>query len=227
MFSIIMRYFEKDLTYKGSVIVKYKIEFPQMQYSKQNLAVKRFNDLNLHKALQARNYAETTLFNDSKEQYEYNSVNGYPIMTYELYVSNTITYNSSCIISLYSDTYTYTGGAHGSTLRSSQNWNMTHGMQFMLDAIFPDNPYYLLDILKSINEQIKKQIADGTGFYFDDYCQLIIDAFRLDQFNIESTGISVYFQQYDIAPYSSGIPTFYIDFGKLTRKANIVIFCVC
>ena len=83
------------------------------------------------------------------------------------------------------------------------------GKQLDLCCFYPNNPYYVIDILKNINSQIKQQIEQG-GFYFDNYCELVLESFRLNNYYLTSNGISIFFQQYDIAPYSSGIPVFYV-----------------
>ena len=103
-------------------------------------------------------------------------------MIYEIINHSNITYNYKNLLSLYFDEYTYAGGAHGSTIRKSQTWDLQLGMQIPLQAFFSKNEYYLIDILKQVNIQIKNQIEQGNKF----------------------------FQQYDIAPYSSGIQTFVI-----------------
>ena len=75
-----------------------------------------------------------------------------------------------------------------------------------LDSFFPHNPYFLIDVLKQINEQISKE----PDIYFDNTCNLVLDTFNPDSFYLISNGIVIYFQQYDIAPYSSGIREFTI-----------------
>ncbi len=134
-------------------------------------------------------------------------------MVYELIYDYTITYNENNIISLYFDNYIFSGGAHGSTTRTSQNWNMLYGNQFTLDKLFPDNPNYLINILQNINKQIEENIQSGNGQYFDNYCKLVLETFNTQNFYILSDSLfAIYFQQYDIAPYSSGIPVFEINY---------------
>jgi len=72
--------------------------------------------------------------------------------------------------------------------------------------------YYIIDILKEINNQIKEQLQAGTNYYFDNYCELVLDTFRLQNYYLTPNSIVIYFQQYDIAPYSSGIPVFYMPY---------------
>lgn len=214
MFKINTFTFEKELTYKGDVILRYKIEYPQIVNIPSNSSL-HFNEFNYKHALKLKTYAETELYQDAIKTYEFNFANGYPIMVYELVSNFTITYQKNNIISLYFDDYTFTGGAHGSTIRSSQNWNMKVDKQFLLKSLYPNDPYFILSILKDINKQIENQISNGNDIYFDDYCKLVLETFNPDHFylipNMNSYSLVVFFQQYDIAPYSSGIPTFTIS----------------
>lgn len=208
MFRIEKKIIKNELKYKGTVIVTYEIEYPQIFSNYYDTIY--FNTLNLNKALELEKYAKETLFLDSKVQYDYNVANGYPIMVYELVFKYTITYNQAPIISLYQDEYTFTGGAHGSTVRTSQNWNLEYNEQFTLSDVFANQPDYLLFILKEMNKQIPEK---GTDYFFDDYCSLILETFNPQQFYLTPDYVIIYFQQYDIAPYSTGIPTFEISYS--------------
>lgn len=207
MFGIEKNVIKNELSYKGSVIVKYEIEYPQIFSKFYN--TNSFNSLNLNKALELENYAKTTLFSESKAQYDYNVANGYPIMVYELIFKYTITYNLEPVISLYQDEYTFTGGAHGSTIRTSQNWNLECNRQFSLDDVYIGQPNYILYVLRDINRQIQEK---GADLFFENYCSLVLDTFNLRQFYLTPNSVIIYFQQYDIAPYSTGIPTFEINY---------------
>lgn len=201
-----------ELKYKNTVILKYIIEYPEIIMSKYRLGKEAFNRFNKNKALELEKYSKEELYKEAKELYEYNVANGYPIMVYEVVLKYDITYNNKYLLSLYSDEYQYTGGAHGITIRKSQNWNLSTAKQIPLQYFFPNNEYYVLDILKEINKQIEEQIQNGENQYFDNYCQLVIQNLNLDNYYINPNSITIFFQEYDIAPYSSGIPTFNIAF---------------
>lgn len=207
MFKVEKKIIKNELTYKGNVIVKYEIEYPQISSNCYDTSY--FNFFNLNKALCLEKYAKGTLFSDSKVQFDYNVANGYPIMVYELIFRFTVTYNQAPIISLYQDEYTFTGGAHGSTIRTSQNWNFECNKQFSLSDVYANRPDYMLFILREINAQIQEK---GTDLFFDDYCSLVLETFNPNQFYLTPDYVVIYFQQYDIAPYSSGIPTFEISY---------------
>lgn len=206
MFNIEKKIIKGELKYKGTVILTYDIEYPQIFSNYYD--TRKFNMLNYNKALELEKYAKEMLFPDAKATYDYNSSNGFPTMVYELVFKYNVTLNQAPIISLYQDEYTFTGGAHGSTVRTSQNWNLEYNSQFSLSDVYY-NPNYILYILKEINSQIKEK---GEDIFFDDYCSLILETFNPHQFYLTPDNVIIYFQQYDIAPYSTGIPTFELSY---------------
>lgn len=203
-----------NLIYDNTVILKYTIEYPQIINSQYILGQRNFNTYNLKIVNDLKQYIFTELYSSAKDIYKYNKENDYPIMVFEVYVSCNITENYNNIVSLYTDKYIFEGGAHGTTIRTSQNWDLAVGMQFDLSRLFPNNQYYIINILKEINKQIKEQIEkEGENIYFKDYCQLVLENFNLKNFYMFPNYFEVFFQQYDIAPYSTGIPTFKIKYN--------------
>lgn len=212
MGEIINHVLENELYYNNTVILKYKIAFPQLERSRYRYGMRRFNEYNYNKAIELQEYCETELFKEAKELYEYNQANDYPIMVYEIILDYKVTYQNYSVVSLYTDEYIFSGGAHGNTKREAQNWNLQTGRQIILKELFPNNPYYIIDILKEINNQIAKQIEAGENQYFDNYCGLVQENFRFENFYMVKEGVTIFFNQYEIAPYSSGIPTFKINY---------------
>ena len=152
--------------------------------------------------------AEEELYKEAIETYKYNKKNGYPIMVYEVYRKVNVTYNSKNIVSLYIDNYVFTGGANGNTERTSQTWNIMMDRKMVLNEFFKNDPDYILTILKEVNLQITKDPEK----YFDDSCILVLNNFNTSNYYLENNYIVIYFQQYDIAPRSTGIPTFKIKY---------------
>lgn len=204
------RELKNELKYKDSVILTYRIEYPEITSSKYCIGKNNFNRYNKEKAFMLENYIKTKLYNDAKNVYDYNVSNGYPIMVFEVISEYNVTYNNDFIVSLYEDRYEFTGGAHGNTIRTSQNWNLSTSSFIPLSYFYPNNPYYIINILKNINTQIQQQIDSGNNYYFDNYCQLVLETFKLENYYIYPDKLAIFFQQYDIAPYSSGIPVFYL-----------------
>lgn len=203
---------ENQLYENGTMILSYKIAYPQLIKARYRYGMKRFNEYNYNKAIELQEYCETELFREAKELYYYNQENDYPVMVYEIILDYEVTYQSNSVVSLYTDEYMFLGGAHGNTKREGQNWNLQNGREITLQDLFPNNPYYIVDILKEVNHQIAKQIENGENQYFDNYCQLVQENFRLENFYIVPKGVVIFFNQYEIAPYSRGIMTFKIEF---------------
>lgn len=207
---IIERILQQEMRYRGNVILTYQIKYPEIENKENEFGLQRFNWFNKVKALQLQRYCERELFQEAKKIYEYNVTNGYPIMIYEILLEYQITYQKERVISVYEDQYMFTGGAHGTTIRSSQTWNLKQGRMIPLAFFFPNNPYYMIDIIKEINHQIAEQIEKGENQYFDNYCKLVLENFKVEKYYLTEKEIVIYFQEYEIAPYSSGIPTFMI-----------------
>ena len=66
------RVLEKNLIYKGNIILTYKINYPFI------IGFERFNLYNYNKAIKLKEYAETKLFEEAKETNDFNKQNGYP-----------------------------------------------------------------------------------------------------------------------------------------------------
>ena len=156
----------------------------------------------------------TILASQASVQAEYAQKDNYPFFGYEFISAYTVTWNSGCMTSLYTDQYTYTGGAHGSTIRTSDTWDFSSGRYLTLADFYPHNPSYREGIYRNLEQQVKEREKESSSTYFDDYSSLIRSTFKPENFFVTPKGIVIYFQQYDIAPYSTGIPEFLIPFKR-------------
>jgi hypothetical protein len=50
--------------------------------------------------------------------------------------------------------------------------------------------------------------------YFENYSQLVNETFKANNYYLTKDGVVIYFQQYDIAPYAAGLPTFLIPYSQ-------------
>lgn len=202
------------LRYNGVPVVKYDIKYPEFYSGRYPFAARRMNAFYRQKAAMLNRHIRTDLYNAAVADYKNSIANDFPVHIYEAIQTFNITYNEDCLLSLYMEYYEYTGGAHGSTERTSQTWNMNNGRILPLDAFFRKNFNYTDHLKKIINRQIEEQIANGTGAYFDNYRELVDKAFNPENYYLTPEALAIYFQQYDIAPYSSGIPTFMIPYAE-------------
>lgn len=196
----------------NSPILSYKINYPFFTSSCNPAAVAYLNDYYCVNAHSFENYLRKNLFEQAAENYR--QLNGStPVMAYEAVQSITITYHSDCIVSLYYDRYLFTGGAHGTTTRYSDTWNLENGHRIEVGEFFKSSDFKK-NVMNSIIAAIadyKKRYPDST-IYFPEYMENVKASFRKNQFYLTPEGIIFYFQEYDIAPYSSHIPQFLFPF---------------
>lgn len=199
------------MEYEHETVLTYKIEYPQFSSTQHSNAVERMNQYYSRRAKAFEKYIRRVLYFQAVEQYRYAKQNGYPVLAYEAEQVYEIPYMTNRWVSLYSDQYTYTGGAHGTTVRSSQTWNPANGRLVPLKAFFPPHFDYTAYIADTIVKEIEYQNSvSEDSVYFEDYEQNVRETFNPESFYLTAQGIIVYFQQYDIAPYSSGLPEFLI-----------------
>ncbi len=183
---------------------RYPILVPQVGYLNRLFAAKG-------QALCARCAGE--LRQDAQADLIDRQRDGNPFNPYEALLTYTTTLNADCLLSLYFDDYTYTGGAHGGTVRTSGTYSLNNGLPLSLGDMFPNNPNYIADITRYIQDEVARQQGAGEGLWWDNSASLVPGALNPDSFYLTPRGITVYFQQYDIAPYASGMPEFLIPWG--------------
>ncbi len=196
--------FEDTMYYGDIPVLSYKIYYPCIVSN--SASVKNINNFFYYEAKNSEDYCRIVLYQMAQENAQ--NTEGFPFNNYEFIVDFTVTYNKCCIISLYMDTYTYTGGAHGNTIRRSNTWNLRTGILMQLGDVYPLTPNSLLNLQESIQKQISERLHENPGIYFDNYRFLLRDYFNASNFYLHPSYGTIYYQQYDIAPYSTGIPEF-------------------
>lgn len=101
MNNIEIKTLENELKYNGEIILKYRIEYPQIREFYPLLGKMAFNTYNAENALKLQKYCEGELFKEAKELYDFNKANNYPIMVYEVLLTFTMTYFRNNLISLF------------------------------------------------------------------------------------------------------------------------------
>lgn len=204
----------QKLYYRSVLVLSYFICYPHFSASMHKSALQRLNAF-YHTRSQAEElYATNQFYRQAVRSYRESKQQGLPFHPYEMTSEYMVTYNKDCAVSLYTDRYEFTGGAHGTTERRSETWNLNNGNQISLGRLFMGAPKYPA-VLKS---HIKRQIGANSAAYFDDYAALVEKSFRPQNYYLTDDALAIYFQQYDIAPYATGIPTFLIPYSELNIK---------
>lgn len=148
--------------------------------------------------------------NDVKSILEDYKKSGYICnMKYELFSKFFVTLERDDLLSFYIDYYQFTGGAHGLTTRRAYTLDVKNGNKLKIKNLFK-NGY---DYKSFIDKEIKKQVDANKEKYFEglEGFNGINDEVK---FYIKGDNLVIYYGQYEIAPYASGIPEFNIPIQK-------------
>lgn len=208
MQTIIQKTLKDTMFYKNIPIFSYQINYPSFSTTCSLTSAQIINEYYARTAKNTEEYCRTVLYEQALESARYIQVNNPPFNSYTFDADYYITFNVGCVTSLYIDTYTYMGGAHGETKRTSNTWDFRTGNQLQL---YDMNPLTFLSISmlqKQIEQQIADRMVENPGSYFSDYRTLLQNTFNPNSFFLRPNNMIIYYQQYDIAPYYTGLPEF-------------------
>lgn len=210
-----MREINSSYKYENIEMMKLHITYPVINIINNHSAEEKINN---QIRIQVENYlayATGILYNQAINQYKDSLKNNFPFFGYEVYIEYVITYNDNCFLSLYSSNYKFTGGAHGDTRRVSNTWELCTGENIYLHNFFEPNTNYTYLLVQEMIKQAEINIAKNHLIYFEDYRELIAKFFNPSNFFMSPTGITIYYHQYDIGPYSTGIVEYTIPYEKI------------
>ena len=207
-----MQILQGELLFDNTVVLAYKIAYPQFSSRRFGGAVRAINLFYQQRAKEMERNSIKKLYPAAVQQYVFNKKNGYPPMQYQMISECKVTYTADCTISLYCDTYTYQGGANGMTVRTSDTWDLRTARRRPLSSFFPRGTDVQTVLTDGVIAQIEAQ--EDEEAYFDDYAESVREFFDPAQFYLTSGGLTLYYQVYDIAPHSSGIPEFLFPYQR-------------
>ena len=203
-----MKRFEihEDYYYAGIKVVSCSLFYPQL--TGHNPALDTLNNQYYLQAIKKKDYCTHVLYPNAVQAF----LQGSKAFPYEMIVTITLTLQTNEILSFYQQEYLYTGGANGQTTRIGQTINTFTGQIKHLCDFLMDKKNCKTCIKNNIIKQIKT--SDDPSLYFDNYPSLIEETFHPQNFYLTSEGVVVFFALYDIAPHSTGIPTFLIPYSQ-------------
>lgn len=125
---------------------------------------------------------------------------------YEFLSNYNLTYNKNGILSLYEQTYAYTGGAHGNSLREGMTFRLQDGKLLTLDELLRANPDYRQIVDPAIAQQLQQ-----TPGYFGNFKTVGPNP----SYYVKDEGVVIFFPLYEYLPYVNGFPEFYFPFLQL------------
>lgn len=120
------------------------------------------------------------------------------------------------ILSIKVNLHQFTGGAHPMVFIRNYNFDLENGNMLKLSDIFNDEGKTIYK--GKIDKIILDKMNENPTNYFIDEFKGIDDNI---QFYLTKEGIVLYFQLYEIAPYTAGIPEFKIPYGEFKEYLKI------
>jgi hypothetical protein len=118
--------------------------------------------------------------------------------------------NKDIIILLKSDSYYPLGAAHGSGYLTYYHLNINNGRTYKLSDLFKKDSNYTGVLRDIINKKIAEENQEELAFYDN-----VIEIGENQGFTVNKDYLEIYFQQYEIAPYAAGFPSFEIPYGDI------------
>ncbi len=137
-------------------------------------------------------------------------IGGYTFRRHMYEMDFQVTYNRDHLLSLTTDEYFYTGGAHGLTVRTSHNLDLATGETLTLEDLFKHDT----DFKTVLREEIARRVLADPDRYFPEAS----DALEIadDQgFYLADGALFIHYSVYHIAPYATGIPEFRFGLEEL------------
>lgn len=210
MQTVISNHVITDTMYVRDIpVLVYHIHYPEFATTCDAASAQSINDYYAKRARSIEENCRTVLYPQAADHARYRQNNS-PYNNYTLDVNYQITYNTGCITSLYFDSYTYLGGAHGETQRTADTWSFRTGAQLQLPDVCPQANVSTSILPDCLENQVADRLKNTPGSYFENYKALLQESFHSENFYLRPGCFVIFFQQYEIAPYSTGIPEFCI-----------------
>lgn len=206
---------KEQLMHSGQNLLSITIEYPEMKAEPMSDEINVLNAYYQQAAEKLLKYGKEVLMPMQIESFQFAQFDENPFRPGELFLTYQLTLQSGCLISMFFDQYEYLGGAHGSTDRFSQTWNTNRGSKVKLHECFEYPKYFKDEVIEMIRDQITEELDRGEDKYYKECLIDVEHMFKEDNFYLTPKGVVIYFQQYEIAPYVSGIPEFILPFNSM------------
>ncbi|WP_340020762.1 DUF4163 domain-containing protein [Paenibacillus sp. FSL K6-1096] len=172
-----------------------RLDYPQVSGLASPEAEKAINDTIKQTVMNFAADAEDQIAKRAEDDRPYEFDGGY-----------VITYNQDGVLSLITNQYEYTGGAHGMTYRNAFTFSLKDGKRLLLGDLFGANPNYK----KQLNAKLSKELK-ASGSYLGGFNGLNTEKY----FYLKDGKAVLFFQLYDYTVYAAGFPEFTFSFKEL------------
>ncbi len=201
-----------EFYFENTAVLTLTVHYPCVEIPDARQAQSKINGRVEEQTRNFYSYASGPLYYRAVQEYKDSRAHDFPFRPYDAVLNYTVAYNENCYLSVYRDQYEFTGGAHGITVRRSDTWGLQTGRTLPMAYFFGFYKNFKRKAVGQILMQAEQNSEEDPEIYFKEYKTLIPQYFDPKSYYLMPNGIAVYFQQYEIAPYSSGIVTFVVPY---------------
>ena len=198
----------KKVKFKNNII-EVDMDIPLISELKDKEVELKVNKLIENKAMNFKKSIENMAKESKKES---NLTNNY-----EAILKFNTPFNKGNVLSITLCFYEYTGGAHGFGYNESLNRDLNTGEEIYLKDLFDDKE----DYKSIINDFIREDMTKNSNKYFQNIVMDFCGIGEKQSYYIEDNNIVIYFNPYEIAPYSEGIKEFKIPLKSFKYNVKL------
>ncbi len=130
--------------------------------------------------------------------------------TADINIYSSVEKNKDILVIFRMDSYYPLGAAHGSGFMSHYHYNINNGKSYKLSDLFKKDSSYTEVLTDIISQKISEENEEDLSYYYAE-----IEIGEEQGFAVNKDYLKIYFQQYEIAPYAAGFPSFEIHYGDI------------
>lgn len=196
-------------------IINISINYPVIKNEKN---IETLEKINNYYAEFAKNYIskiESEEKDFAQDDFESAKEDNRNFMPHEYARDVELKYNGK-LLSFLNTQYMNTGGAHPNSVQEGDTFDLATGEKLTLENVIGKNKDEVKNIvLEKVITEIKKVEGTDEFYYYESYKDDVVSTFNSEDYFITDDGVYIFYQQYSIAPYVAGFPTFMLSNEEL------------
>lgn len=217
-FSVDVEYNTLEKVVKNDInkdIINISITYPVIKNESNIEALDKINNYYIEFAQNYISDIESEEKEFAQEDFEAANDDNREFMPHEYASTVEIKYQGR-LLSFLNIQYMNTWGAHPNSIQKSDTFDLTTGNKLTLeDVMGKSEDEVKKEILEKVISEIKKVEGTDEFYYYETYKDDIESTFNPEDYFLTNDGLCVFYQQYSIAPYVVGFPTFILSNEEL------------
>jgi hypothetical protein len=137
-------------------------------------------------------------------------------LPWEVTINSEVVFQSTYVITIAIDSYTFTGGAHGNSVITLLNFDPKTGDLYTQNNVVKTSP----DFIELVKQYFKKETASKTSDSSENY--FFGEDFKLpENIGFNDEGVIFLYNTYELSSYAQGITEFTIPYNEISKFIKI------